>query len=437
MPPQQVFPVVMPLVLSYMSNPDAFHRKAGMMAFAVVVEGCADYMSDKLNDLLQVVMAGLQDPEIMVRRAACLALGCLAEEMPGEISEHHQKLLPLVFNLMNDANPEVTKHACTALDAILEGLGDEVVQYLPMLMEKLLLLLDSAPQMETKATVIAAIGSAGHAAGTNFAPYFSGVMPRLRTYMMLSEGTDQLFLRGVTTDSIGAIAEATGAETFHPWAEECMQLAVQQLTLDSPRLRECSYAFFGVLARVFGEQFAPYLPTVMPHILSTCRAEEKDESAFLGEIDLNASGFEDDDDAALEAINFNNAMADEKEFAVDALGDFFENTHGHFLPYVEESIQVLTELSYHIVDGVRKAVVGTMFAFLKAFHGLSEAGPWTAGLPVTYPVHENVQKMINMAMTTIMTIWSDEEDRMVVMQICVEIKEAIDLIGPAVAAERK
>ncbi|KAG1052506.1 hypothetical protein G6F42_028939 [Rhizopus arrhizus] len=101
-----------------------------------------------------------------------MALGCLAEEMPVDISEHHQVLLPLGFNLMTDNNPEVTKHACNALDAILEGLGSDIVQYLQLLMEKLLFLLDNATETETRATVIAAIGSAAHAAGDAFQPYF-------------------------------------------------------------------------------------------------------------------------------------------------------------------------------------------------------------------------------------------------------------------------
>ncbi|KAG1434219.1 hypothetical protein G6F57_021683 [Rhizopus arrhizus] len=80
---------------------------------------------------------------------------------------------------MNDNNAEVTKHACNALDAILDGLGSDIIQYLPLLMEKLLFLLDNANQNETRATVIAAIGSAAHAAGEAFHPYFLQVLPLL------------------------------------------------------------------------------------------------------------------------------------------------------------------------------------------------------------------------------------------------------------------
>ncbi|KAG1472937.1 hypothetical protein G6F56_001242 [Rhizopus delemar] len=434
MPPQQIFPMVMPMVANYMQNPDANYRKAAMMSFAVVIEGCADYMSPKLHELLPLVCTGLQDPEIIVRRAACMALGCLAEELPAEISESHQILLPLVFNLMNDTNPEVTRHACNALDAILESLDDQVLQYLPMLMEKLLFLLDNAPQVETKATVMGAIGSAAHAAGESFEPYFAQVMPRIRHLMTLIEGTDDALLRGVATDSAGAIAEAVGADKFRPFTQDLMALAIEQLTLESPRLRESSYAFFSIMARVFGEEFAPYLSTIMPHILASCKAEEGGEELNVGsEIDLTLGNGDDDDDD--NAFNFSSSIADEKEFAADALGEIFESTQAHFLPYVESAVQELTELSGHLFDGVRKAVVGSLFGFLKTFYIMSESEEWKAGLPVTYPVSDNVQNMIKVVIPTILAVWKEEDDKMVVVQVCTELVQALKLMGPSVVAE--
>ncbi|ORX55218.1 ARM repeat-containing protein [Hesseltinella vesiculosa] len=434
MPPQQVFPIIMPMVLSYMQNPDPNFRKAAMMAFAVTIEGCAEYMSTRMHELLPLVSSGLQDPEIIVRRAACMALGCLAEELPTEISEHHQALLPLVFNLMSDTNPEVTKHACNALDAILEGLGDDVLQYLPMLMEKLLYLLDNASQTETKATVMAAIGSAAHASGENFQPYFGQIMPRIHHMMSLKETDDDTLLRGVATDSAGAIAEAVGKEQFRPFAQDLMNLAIEQLHFDSPRLRECSYAFFSISARVFGEEFAPYLPTVMPPILASCRAEEKNEPELDAEIDLTL-GDGDDDEDDFNVFNFNSAIADEKEFAADALGELFESTGPQFLPYVETSVQELVGLCEHLFDGVRKAATGSLFAFLKTFYNLADHGEWIAGLPVKYPVDENVKGMTSLVMPSIVRMWQEEDDRMVVVQICQELIQALKLMGPSIVAD--
>lgn len=436
MPPQQIVPIVMPLVLNYMQNPSPGHRKAAMMGVAVIIEGCAEYITPKLEELLPVVCSGLQDPEIIVRRAACMALSCLAEELPSDISKHHQVIMPLVFNLLNDPNPEVTKHACNALDAILDGLENDVLQYLPMLMEKLVWLLDNANHTETKATAIGAIGSAAHAAGEGFQPYFGEVLPRIRALMSDKNGGDGAILRGVATDTAAAIAEAVGAEMFRPCTQEFMALAVEQLELDSPRLRECSYAFFSVIAGVFGEEFASFLPTIMPFILASCKAEERNEPNLETEIDLAAED-DDEDDDDLSALNISSAIADEKEFAADALGELFENTRSHFLPYVEESVQALVEATGHLFDGVRKAALGSLFAYLKTFYSLSHPGDWVPGLPLKYAVHENVQKMIVVVMPAVLTMWGDEDDKMVAVQICQELIQALKLMGPCIVADRK
>jgi hypothetical protein len=389
MTPQQVFPIVLQNVVNYMQNSDPNFRKASMMAFAVVIEGCADFMRPRFNELLTIVCAGLQDPEIIVRRAACMALGCLAEELDQEVAENHSTLLPLVFNLMNDTNPEVTKHACNALDAILEGLGDDVVQYLPMLMEKLLQLLDNAPQTETKATVTAALGSAAHAAGEAFQPYFPQVMPRLRHLMTLKASNDEQLLRGVATDSAGAVAEAVGAQMFSPYIQDVMQLAIEGMQLDSSRLRECSYCFYSIIARVFKDGFAVYLPTIMPSIIASCQAEEKDDFNLEGEIDLATSDF-DDDDEGLSPFSFNSAIADEKEIAADALGEIFENTRSHFLPYVEPTMNELVQLSAHISEGVRKAVINSFFTFLQTFYVMSSPAQWVPGLPLVKYIYRHL-----------------------------------------------
>lgn len=431
----------MPFVLNYIQNPNPNYRKASMMAFAVTVEGCTDIIANKLSELLPLVCTGLQDSELVVRRAACMALGCLAEEMPADISEHHQVLLPLVFHLMNSTTQvQVTKHACNALDAILEGLGADILQYLPMLMEKLLQLLDHATETETRATVIAAIGSAAHAAGEAFQPYFSQVLPRIMQLMSMKESADEQLLRGVATDTAGSIAEAVGAEVFRPFVQNLMILAVEQLQLDSPRLRECSFALFSNLARVFGEEFAAYLPTLVPELLVSCKAEEKNDTILEDEVDLTTGNHhdmedDDDDDDDFENFNFNSAIADEKEFAVDALGELFANTKSHFLPYVDASLLELQKLTSHLYDGVRKSAMQSLFTFLKTFYVMSSPSAWTVGIPVTYAVHENVTNLINNVIPMTLELWKEEDNRQVVSQTCQEFVIALRLMGPILIAD--
>lgn len=432
-PPQQVFPVAMEGILAYMGSADPLHRKAAMLTLAVLVEGSVDFIRPKFNELLSIVCAGLQDQDALVRRAALMALSALAEEFDQEIAENHAILLPSVFNLMNEPNPEITKEACNALDAILEGLGDNVLQYLPVLMEKLLHMLDHA-QGETRAVVVAVIGSASHAAGTAFTPYFPEVMKRLQLYMTLRSNDQELMLRAVSTDALGSIAAAVGKDTFRPYLNDLMNLAMEGLLLDSNRLRECGYYFFGGIAQVFEDDFAPYLSGIVPQLIASC---ELDENSTQFDNDNENAGGDDDDGEDTEEQNyvFRSAIADEKEVAADTIGELFRHTRSAFLPYVEQSVKVLLVLLPHMSEGVRKASSSALFAFVRTFYSLSNTGEWKAGLPVAVPLHDNVAQLNALVLPAVLSALEDEDDKMVVVQICQELVETVKLCGPGIVAD--
>lgn len=176
------------------------------------------------------------------------------------------------MNLINDEPTQ--KAACTALDALLEILHDVIDQYLNLIMERLAGLLDSAP-IKVKAVVTGAIGSAAHASKGNFLPYFQPTMQRLQHFLLLTGEGEETELRGITMDAIGTFAEAVGRENFRPYFGEMMKQAFLGVQSGSARLRECSFLFFGVMARVFGAEFAPYLDNVMTPLWNSCKQAEK------------------------------------------------------------------------------------------------------------------------------------------------------------------
>ncbi|KAG0244690.1 armadillo-type protein [Mortierella sp. GBAus27b] len=432
LPPQQVFPIASEGIIHYMQSVDPLQRKAAMVTLAVLVEGSVDFIRPKFNDLLTIVCTGLQDPQPMVRRAACLALSSLAEEFDQEIAENHTTLMPLVFNLMNEPTPEITKQACNALDAILEGLGDSILQYLPELMQKLLHMLDTA-QGETRAIVVAAIGSAAHASGTQFTPYFVQVIERLQIFMTLRSNEDELMLRAVSTDALGAIAEAVGKDVFRPYLTNLMNLAMDGLNLDNTRLRECGYYFFAGIAQVFEDEFSPFLAAVVPQLIHSCQLSEntprvENDTEDLDDVDA------DETEEELKYV-FKSAIADEKEVAADTIGELFQHTRAAFLPYVEPSVKELIELSSHMSEGVRKATCAALFGFLRTFYSISNAPDWQPGLPVAIPLHENVVRLNALIMPTILTNWGDEDEKMVVVQVCQELVDTVKLCGPGIVAE--
>lgn len=168
-------------------------------------------------------------------------------------------------------DPETQRSACTALDALLEISQDVIEQYLQLIMEQLAGLLDTAP-IAVKTVVTGALGSAAHASKEKFLPYFQPTMNKLQHFLVLTGEGEETELRGITMDAVGTFAEAVGVDAFRPYFAEMMKQAFQGVEMGSARLRECSFLFFGVMARVFGEEFAPYYPVLCLHC---CRAASK------------------------------------------------------------------------------------------------------------------------------------------------------------------
>lgn len=188
-------------------------------------------------------------------------------------------LSQLIFNLISDS--ETQKTACSALDCLLEVLGADIVPYIPNLMDSLLRLLDSAP-FTLKGTVVGAIGSAAHASKAQFLPYFEASMSRIVPFLSLTEEGDSLDLRGIAQDTVGTLAEAVGKDNFRPYFAPLMEAAFQAMAVpNAPQLKECSYIFFAVISRVYTEEFAAYLPTVMPLLLAAISQSEIDEETLL------------------------------------------------------------------------------------------------------------------------------------------------------------
>jgi hypothetical protein len=180
--------------------------------------------------------------------------------------------LQALMTLVDD--PKTQRAACTALDALLEILHDNIGQYLQLIMERLAGLLDTAP-LPVKSVVTGAIGSAAHASKDKFLPYFQPTMNRLQHFLILTGEGEETELRGITMDAIGTFAEAVGKDVFRPYFPDMMKQAFQGIDMGSSRLRECSFLFFGVMARVFEEEFAPYLGNVVAPLLASCQQVER------------------------------------------------------------------------------------------------------------------------------------------------------------------
>jgi len=106
-----------------------------------------------------------------------------------------------------------------------------------------------------------------------FTPYVVSVASLMSKLMELKE--DETYsLRGRALECMGHIAIAVGKEYFRPYFGMMMQCACEGLTLDSTDLHEFAYAALANLAKVMGDEFAPVLAELVPHLVTVISQDE-------------------------------------------------------------------------------------------------------------------------------------------------------------------
>ncbi|EGG06329.1 uncharacterized protein MELLADRAFT_43549 [Melampsora larici-populina 98AG31] len=448
--PQSVFPVLFAHIQECFPSPDPTLRKSAVMALGVAVEGCSQFIQPHLEQLWPFIESGLEDPDSRVRRAACTALSCISEMLIEECGTRHSILMPRISALLND--PECQRNAMTALDGLLEVFDDQTIGlYLNPLMERLVPMIDSTP-LKLKGTVIGAIGSAAYAAKAGFEPYFDVCMQRITPFLSLKGESDEAELRGVVQDTVGTLASAVGKEKFRPFLEGCLNVAFEAIDMENPSLRECSIIFFGTLAKVYEQEFVPYLPRVMPAVLHSLGQEEEDGAATLpteavagfkagddeedeAEVD-DEDGFVDMEDLSLDdedLMKVTTSVAVEKSVAADTLSELFEHTKTNFLPYLENAIKGLMPLLTHFYPTTRKAAATTLLSFISIAHDLTDPPKLEPGL-ANIRLSDDVQKLIALIVPQIMKIWQECDECDVLSDVCSSLSAVVANVGAGVVS---
>ncbi|KAK5113342.1 hypothetical protein LTR62_003441 [Meristemomyces frigidus] len=486
LPPSQVAVPLLQAIGPYVQSQDPSHRRAGILALGMCVEGAPDFIATQLKQILPMVLHLLEDPVTIVRSAALNSVARLADDLAEDMGKEHARLIPaLVKNFdmalqgMQSSQPESEEHevntailkaSCMAVDSLIEGFDQEnAALYVTELVPRFAQLFghdDHKVQM----AAVSAVGAIASASESAFEPYFSPTMQSLGQYVSIKDSEEQLELRSIVIDSLGKVASAVGAEAFQPYVQHLMQSSEEGLKLDNQRLKETSYILWSTLARVYEENFDPFLPGVVQALMDCLEQEETDAELQLGEeaSDLigqevtiagkkikvagangKNEGDDDDNDAIVQALMEGaedddddwddlgavTAVAMEKEIAVEVLGDVMTNSKGKYLPYMQKTIEVVLPLLDHSYEGVRKSAVGTTWRAYACLWGLAEDNgmqKWQPGLPLKVKPTSDLEKLGDLIMKGTLALWEEEADRATVTDINRNLAATIKLCGPAV-----
>lgn len=450
LPPNQVIVPLLKAIGPYVTSQDPDYRRAGILALGMCVEGAPDFIATQLNEILPMVLHLLEDPSTKVRAAALNGVARLADDLSEDMGKEHARLIPALVKNFDSAinnlrsghdteeNLGIVRGSCNAVDSLIEGLEiEDAAKYVPELVPRFSQLF-SHDDHKARIAAIGAIGAIASAGEDAFLPYLGATMQALGPYVPLKESQEELEQRGVTCDTMGKIASAVGAAPFQQYVRPLMEASEEALHLDHPRLRESSYILWSTMAKVYEEDFSPYLEGVVKG-LHECIEQEESDDVVLGKEAQDLLGTEvtiagqkikvaaatDEDDEELPGMNgddddwddlegVSTAIAMEKEIAVEVVGDILTHVKGKYLPYLSKSVEIVLNLKDHMYEGVRKAALGTLWRTYATLWGLAEENgmeAWKPGVPLAVQPSDDLKKLGNVVMSATLEVWKDEPDR--------------------------
>lgn len=454
LPPRQVIVPLLDALPQYVNSQDPAFRKAGILALGMCVEGAPDFIATQLPSILPMVLKLLSDSDIKVRQAALHGVSRLADDLAEELCKEHAEIIPSLLKNLDSAilaaggeaeqktNVEIIVASCTALDSCVEGMNTELATTYAAELVPRLGRLFSHPDFKVKASAAGAMGSLAGVSESGFTPYFDETMKALSEYVTMKDSDEELELRGTVVDAMGSMASAVGPVAFQPYVGPLMQASEEALHLGHPRLRETSYIFWSTMAKVYEEEFTPFLDGVVKGLIESLEQEESDTEVELGQeasdllgkeviiagkkikvasatdepVESDGMEDDDDDDDDWDDLTAVTAVALEKEIAVEVLGDILSHTRQKFIPYLEKTVEATMPLVEHSYEGARKAAISTLWRAYACLWALMEdhtGTKWVPGIPLKQQPTQELVKLGEVVATATMSVWGDEVDRYV------------------------
>eukprot|EP00547_Thalassionema_nitzschioides_P001876 CAMPEP_0194200314 /NCGR_PEP_ID=MMETSP0156-20130528/969_1 /TAXON_ID=33649 /ORGANISM="Thalassionema nitzschioides, Strain L26-B" /LENGTH=1071 /DNA_ID=CAMNT_0038925291 /DNA_START=70 /DNA_END=3285 /DNA_ORIENTATION=- len=438
LPKKYIFTPSMTRCMSRLANTQSpAARKAGIACLGVIAEGCSEPMREHLPDLMPHVLKAAGDGDAQVRECACFALGQISEHCQPEILGYSSQILPIVFQLLDDSTMSVQATSCYVLEMFCERLEPDAVRpLLDSLVRKLAGMLEVSTKRAVQEMAVAALAATAVAAEAEFTPYIAGTATLMNKLMALQE--ERLYsLRGRALECMGHMAIAVGKQAFRPYFTATMQCACEGLATESTDLHEFAYAVFANLAKVMGEEFAPVLPELVPHLVKVIGANEGTMEKAAEENNqfnsLDDSDDEDDENGGY-VLHVRTALLEAKKGAITAIGEMAAHTGSAFVPYLEQVMEVLSEAGrthWHplIKCEVGEALPSMVVPSVAAYHGGEVTWEKGDANPESNPLNQHTAAITTAVLAELMELMNDE-DKETVGKACEGVQSVIELVGP-------
>uniref|UniRef100_A0A1B0BHQ3 Importin N-terminal domain-containing protein n=1 Tax=Glossina palpalis gambiensis TaxID=67801 RepID=A0A1B0BHQ3_9MUSC len=384
-PPGKFISPLLQLVQPALKNQNPLFRRAAYLSMAFIFEGSSKAMCSKwLNNNLNVV--GITDIIPVVRNAAFFTLAQFSAHLQEDITRYTPQILPIFLEclqqLCNELRSGTTepKHIngiFYALKKFCQNVEIVLGPDLHLLMGSVLEILDLKNSLRVRELALYAISAVSTAAKANMLPYLQQVIAILQIYIVKTESENILPLRPQAIDTLAVIALKIGKENFMPLVSDAMGIALTFLegAKDDPDLRRALYNLIASLAELINEKMASIYPRFIEYlfqsILSTGEViHEYKEDIFHVHMQENANSeigigdADQEDDELFAEYSVDNSLLDEKEQAIWTLKKLADHTGSAFLPYLDQSCQMVYEMIDHPQDDIRRVSINALTSFV-------------------------------------------------------------------------
>ena len=380
---QVILPATFTWIPQMMSSSSWRDSHAALMAISAISEGCRDLMVGELSQVLQLVIPALQHPHPRVRYAGCNALGQMSTDFAGTMQEKfHGVVLNSIIPVLDSPEPRVQAHAAAALVNFCEEADRKILEpYLGSLLEHLARLLQS-PKRYVQEQALSTIATIADSAEAAFGQYYGTLMPWLFKVLQEEQSKEYRLLRAKAMECATLIALAVGQERMGQDALYLVQLlgSIQSniVDADDPQSQYLLHCW-GRMCRVLGPNFVPYLPGVMPPLLSVAAAK-----ADIQLLDDDDQIDQVDHDEGWElvplkgkVIGIKTSALEDKNTAIELITIYAQILEEAFEPYVLETMEKIAVpgLAFFFHDPVRvssaKLVPQLLNSYKKAHGGQS------------------------------------------------------------------
>lgn len=363
---KSVAPLVFAQVQVYAANAgSAMHRRSAVAAMSRLGEGSPKVFKGYLKSALDFLLPAISDSSPRVQYQAIQAIGQLAMLYTDEVPTMMRMYMPSMISLLNDPSTceRVRGHTASALINMTnpESCPEEVMlPFMDPLLQALMQCLQLA-SLEVQPHCLTLLGCVAQVSHEKFARFYPSFMPGIKTILRHATGENQASLRGKAMQCVGLIGDAVGEEMFFPDAVEIMEILIGALNANSgggssggdDSLFDYILPACCRIAKALGQRFTPYLPYVMPSVLSAAVAvveftmEDADDSATVGEQSI-------DEETGLESlvlalhggvkkkVTMNTHAVQQKNQAARMIFEIAESLNGHLFPFLPQCFDAIS-----------------------------------------------------------------------------------------------